>query len=299
MSEVTTMRKSLNQVNIEGYVNSNNLVLKTDKVGKELITGSIDIIVGESNIIPVEVFSYKLKKDGTENKIYKSLVTVMNEYKDSTMVDGGYINADKVNVSGGEIRVNEFLTKEKTVAVAVKYNTNFLNRSDAEAFAPKANFKIEMIVTSLRGEVKDEEDTGRGLIGGYYVDYNGDLQPITLVANAKNWSKMEDKIEKGSTIIFWGDIVNFLKTETITVEADFGDDQEYIRTRVTKERLITGAKIQDDDKAYNIDDIKAGIARHAEKIEQLMTTPRINEQLPPTTETETKVETKEEKFEWE
>lgn len=254
------LRQSVNEVNIEGYLNSMNLKADTDRNGKEYIGGSFEIRLDDSNIIPVEVFSHKLTKDGNENKVYKGLETAMSKYIDATKVEH-YTEATKVRVNKGSIKTNEFVGGQNNeVLSATKYATNFINSVDnPDEFGTKATFKIEVAIRDIKAEMKNDEETGRGFIYGYYVDFMGNLQNITLVAEGKHWEQIEAKVEKGETITFWGDIRNSVHTFEQVIEADFGDDEIKVITRTTKERVITGAKYTDEEKAFTQEQIAEGL----------------------------------------
>jgi len=251
------MRVSENRLTIEGILNSKKMEIKKDKNGRELISGVLEVRVDETNIVPIEVFSYALTKENKENAVFKGLITVMDEYK--AIEEVGFEQADKIRITAGQIKTNEFVGQDNEIHSSVRYTTNFINRVTDNTFSPKAEFRLEMIIKGLRAEIKDGEETGRGFIDGYYVDFAGNLQPCTLVAEGKAWAKMEDKIEKGQTVLFWGNIVNTVTTKTVKIEADFGEDEEKVITRSIKERLIKGAKFVEEEKKYTKEDIAKAI----------------------------------------
>jgi hypothetical protein len=104
----------------------------------------------------------------------------------------------------------------------------------------------------------------------YFVDYKGAIQPLTLTMNKKLWAKAEDKIDKNETYTFWGDIISNVITKKITIEADFGEDEERIVKRTIKERMITGAKANEEN-GYDVKDIKVAIKEKAKWYEDLKT----------------------------
>lgn len=304
MAEATKMRQSTNVVVVEGYLDKKNLEVKTStKDGSVFISGSLDVRVDKDNVVTVEVYSKQLKKDGGENKIFASLKSVMEQYVDATMVED-YTQADRIRITQGQIRTNEFVGRDGQIAVATKYATNFVNRVQDASFAPKATFRIELVVRAVRTEEKDGEETGRGFIDGFYVDYSGNLQPLTLVAEGKTFTKLEGGLEAGETVTFWGNIISSVSTQTILVEADFGDDEEKVITRTRKERMVTGAKIQEEGLSYKKKDINAGLKAKSEYHEQLKSAKTFNENTPvPQTKPEeiapTNQEADDEQFPWE
>ena len=99
MSE-TILREADNKVFVEGTVSEINFEIK-EIDGKEAIMGDIVIQLDDDSICTVDIFSYKFKKDGNENTIFKGLSTVMNEYK--SIAKFGKEEADKVRISGAKL----------------------------------------------------------------------------------------------------------------------------------------------------------------------------------------------------
>jgi hypothetical protein len=262
-----SLKETGNRVVIEGVLNSKSFEIKKDSEGKEFITGQIDVKTGKENIIPVNVFSYAKKKDGSgDNSIFKGLQTVFN---DTTAISetNDPEQATKIRITAGSIRVDEFKGQDGNITSAVKYNTNFINRISDDSYDPKATFEIEMIVQKFRPEVKDDEETGDGFIDGFIVNYNGDLYPLTLKAPKKIYSKLEDKVEKNDVIIFWGEVINSIETKKIHIEADFGDDQDRIITNTKRERLVSGAKFSTKD--IEEDDLKEAFKQREKHLKAL------------------------------
>ncbi len=263
------LHQSVNQVIIQGWVNKKEIE-ETTKDGKEFIRANIDIRTSETNIIPVEMFAARLTKDGRENSIYKGIGTIGKEYADATQVEK-WQDATKVRITAGQIRSNDFLGQnDEEIHTSVKYNTNFMNRvNDGDDFVPQAKFNIEVIFVGDREETKDGDPTGRGFIDAYYVDYNGKLNSVYFTVPEKFWNKVQGELEKGETIYVYGDIVSSVITKTITVEADFGSDDERIIHNTVKERIVKGLKRVEEEKSFEKKLIKEAMKQRVKDLEGL------------------------------
>lgn len=278
--EPVKLRQSVNNVIVEGYLSSKEFktgVTKNPTNPKNYISGKIQVRQDENNFVELEMFSTETNSKGEESKVYKSLMTVMAEYKDATMVEGvnpeqAYLQADKIRITGGQINANEFVKEvngENEVLTAIKYATSFVNRVTDDSFDPKAKWKLEVFINKITPETdKDDDETGRGFVDGYFVGYDGLPKPVRLVAEGKTWTQIEAKLESGETVTFWGDIVNSVSTIKQVIEADFGEDEERIITNTKKERVIRGAKINEEN-AYEAKEMKAGLKSLGEHYAQL------------------------------
>jgi hypothetical protein len=268
------MRQSFNKVEVEGWVNKKTIEEKTNETtGAEYISGVVEIRISETNIIPIELYANKTKKDGKPNSIYKGIKTIKEEYVSATQA-GKWQDADKVRVTTGFIRSNDFVGKnDNEVHTGVKYSSNFINRVTDDTFEPKATFSCEVIFSGDREETKDGDATGRGFIDCFYVDYNGKINPVSFAVPEKYWGKVQGELEKGETLTVHGDIMSNAVTKTIITEMDFGEDEERVITTSIKERLIKGLKRVDEEKAYKTKDIKKAIQQRQKDLKELTTKP--------------------------
>ena len=271
MAEQEKMRQSVNIVKVEGWVNKKTLEEKTGDDGKEYISGTVEIRTSETNIVPIELFSYKFTKEGKENSVYKGMQTIIKEYVAATDVSK-WQDADKVRVTTGFIRSNDFIGRnDNEIHTRVKYSSNFINRVTDDSFEPKSVFSCEVIFSGDREETKEDDSTGRGFLDCFCVDYNGKINPVSFIVPEKYWGKIQGELEKGETIIVHGDIVSNSETKTITIEMDFGEDEERVITRTVKERLIKGVKRVEDEKAYKAKDFKKALQQRQKDLESLKT----------------------------
>lgn len=266
----TTLRQAENFVLIEGTLVENRLE-ETKVNGKDAISGELDIEVKENEVHPVSFFSYKFKDDGTENKNFKSLSTVMNEYK--SIASHGREEADKVRVTGGNIRLNEYYGQDGALRSFPQIQSNFVNRVKAdEEFNPRAEFDVEVFIKSVTDEFKNDEETGRAIVDAYIVLYEGKVIPFKFVVDEDGADFVKDNYEPGTTAQIYGDIINFKEVKRTEKPTAFGKPQEKITTVTIREYLITGGSEpydEDNANAYDTEVIKKALVERELWLEQL------------------------------
>lgn len=265
------IRQGENKVFIEGLLSEVNIEEKLIK-GKDAILGSVVIKTSATEEHEVNVFSYKLKKDGTENGIYKGLKTVMTDYK--PMSEVGKEDADRVRVSGGQLSINEYYGQDGQLKAYPRISSSFINRlKPTEELKPKAEFEVDIFIQAVVPEIKDEEETGRVIIKAYIVQYGGKVEPFEFVVENKDAvSYIETYYESGSTVWVAGDIINKVEKKTIKKETAFGKDKEREVTNTTREYVVTGgSEVYEDGHAkyYDPQDIKKALAERELYLDEL------------------------------
>jgi len=130
----------------------------------------------------------------------------------------------------------------------------------------KATFDVEMFVTSIKEELKQEEPTGRAIISGWTPIYGGKVIPMEVIAGIIIGDDGEEfdfgeeilsQVEEGMTIDVWGKI-NYKSIITTTTKggglgkAKVEEHREYIN-----ELIVDGAEIQEDEeKEFDMELIK-------------------------------------------
>jgi hypothetical protein len=256
------VRQADNKVVVEGILAEKRIEVKTSQKNEKFITGDLDIQVSENEVHTVSVFSKELKKDGSENGVFKGLETVMNEYK--SIADVGIEEADKVRVTNGDIRLNEYYGQDEQLKSYPQINTNFINRVQAgEEFNPRAEFEVEVVVRNVKPETnKEAEETGRAVLEGYIPLFGGRVIPFTFTVGEEGAEYVQDNYESGNTVFVYGQIVNFKEKIVKKTEAAFGKDKETITYNTVREYLITGGGEPYDEentKAYDIELIQKAL----------------------------------------
>lgn len=241
----TNLRQSENKAVVEGILSEMNLERKVGDAksghpGVEYIRGDLTIKTSDINFTKVGAFSWALAKDENgdfkkPNTVFKGLETIMAEYK--SIADVGEAEATRVAVTRGDF--NFFTTQDGREAVSVK--SNFFNRAN-DKFEPKSEFVFELYISALVPETdKEGEETGRLLVKGWTVGYDG-VKPVTLVAPKEIASAVENMFEVGMTTRFFGNMIN--SRVEIKKEIPMAIGPTRIETSVTfkNEFVITGAE---------------------------------------------------------
>jgi len=271
MSE-TMLREADNKVFVEGTVSEVNFEIKQID-GKEAITGDIVIQLNDDSICTVDVFSYKFKKDGNENTVFKGLSTVMNEYK--SIAKFGKEEADKVRISGAKLVVNDYYNSSGELKSIVKMQTNFVNRmKQGEELNPKAEFEVEVFIHKINDELnKNNELTGNKIISGLVPVYDGKIVPMDfIVKDPELVQGIESLYEPGQTVKLYGDVNISITTTKTIIPVAIGKPKEVINTLTTRELIITGGSepyIEDDANVFNVETVKNAMAVRTEMLEEL------------------------------
>ena len=221
----TNLRQADAKVTVAGIVSDKKLEMTT-KDGVRTIEGTLTIKTADTNFVQMRVRCSDKKKDGSENKTFTGVMTVMNEYK--SIADVGEDEADRVRTSG---QINLFRSNNNGNEI-VSYTSNFFNRIKAnQEFEPKAEFEIEEIN-------KDGEETGRYKIVGWVPTFNG-IEPLDLIVPEELADQVSNIYEPKQTARFYGNIVQNVTYETIERPMAFGVKKES-KANFINELVVTG-----------------------------------------------------------
>ena len=233
----TDLRQSTLKANVEGMVSEIALEKGKSKNDPAIdnISGTITIKTDETNFIRFMVNVNAKTKNGEDNKTYPGIETIMNEYK--SIAQYGAEEADKVRVRGD---INLFRGQDGRDQVG--YKSNFFSRlRDGQEFEPKAEFEVETYISSIVPEMdKDGDETGRVLVKGWSVTYQG-VEPITMVAPKEIANDVENTFEVGQTALFFGDIINSRVEKITEIPVAIGKPKQKVETSYKNELIITGA----------------------------------------------------------
>lgn len=284
-------REAKNNVFIEGILAEIDLKYgsynsKVTGQPVENIGGLIKVLV-EQNIngeeskleVPVYMFSTKLTRKGTINPAYEAIEKVMNEFV-SIAACGSKEQADKVRISNAKIKMNEFVGQNGQVVSQPRVQGNFVSKAFGE-FKPKAEFDLEFMVSKIlpatdnEGVELDPKRLNVEVIVPQYTaegDSAMNVDVVKLIAtNPKVIDSLEQYWEAGSCYKGGGRLNFSSRTETIVEEVGFGEPVERQRTINTQELIITrGSEAPlEGDFAWELDDIKAGMAKRTQKLEDM------------------------------
>ncbi len=277
----TNLRQADAKVTVVGIVSDKKLEMKTEN-GVRTIEGIITIKTSDTNFVQMRVRCADKKKDGTENKAFAGVMTVMNEYK--SIADDGADEADRVRTSG---QINLFRSNNNGNEI-VSYTSNFFNRIKAnQTYEPKAEFEVEMYIKALVPEMnKDGEETGRYKIIGWIPTYNG-IEPLELFVPEELTDIVSNTYQPRQTARFYGEIVQNVTYETIERPMAFGVKKE-TKANFINELVVTGGSLAYDAETkedcveggnqipYNPDTIQAAIDERDRRIKEEQNKPRTN-----------------------
>lgn len=267
----TNLRQANTKATAVGLLTDKKLEIKSDpKNGEKHIEGTVTVKTSDKNFVTFSVYSKEKKKDGTENKAYAGLVTVMNEFQ--SVADAGD-NADYIRVNG---QLNPYRGQNGNEVVG--YRGSFFNRiRNVENIEPEACFETEMFIQSIVPEMGKDADgemteTGRLKITGWVPTYNG-IEPIDLIVPEDLADACENTYEPGQTVEFYGDIINNSIEETIEKPVAFGKPKKEVRRTYVNELIVTGGSDAYEDEEgdrvpYDADAIKGAIADRNAAIEE-------------------------------
>lgn len=283
-----SFRQAENKVRIEGILSEIDLKYGSyTKNGEpvETIGGSVKILVEQeiNNVaakleIPVYMFSQKYTKKKTISPAYESIEKIMKEFV-SIAAAGSAAQADKVRITKGEIRMNEF-PGQKGIVSQPRIYANFMSRAIGD-FKLEATFSLEFMVSSMNRvtdndgvEVEPAKLAVNVIVPQYTAEganaMNVDL--MTLYAVSPNIiNGIESYWEAGKCYRVVGRLNFSSRTEEVIEEFDFGEPQRSVRTVNVSEFIIAGAPQAplDGDFAFDIDDIKAGMAARKQRLEDM------------------------------
>ena len=282
-------RQAENRVKIEGILAETDLKYGSFvKNGEtiESIGGNIKVLVeqeinGEAKTleIPVYMFSSKYTKAGKINPSYESIEKVMKEFV-SIAAAGSAAQADRVRITNADIRMNEFVGQNGQIVSQPRVHASFVSRAVGE-FKPEATFSLEFMVSSIARvtdadgvEVEPPRLNVQVIVPQYTAPnattMNVDLVPLYAVSN-NVINAVENYWEAGACYKANGRLNFTSRTEEVVEEVDFGEAQTRVRTINVSEFIITGGSqaALDGDFAFDINDIKAGMAARNDRLNDL------------------------------
>ena len=283
-----SFRQAENKVRIEGILSEIDLKYSSfEKNGQpvEAIGGNIKVLV-EQTIndkqveleVPVYMFSTKYTRTGKINPSFESIEKVMKEFV--SIAASSKAQADRVRITNAQIRMNEFPGQKGQIVSQPRINASFVAHAIGD-FKPEATFNLEFMVSSM-APVTDsdgvEVDPPKYSINVIVPQYTPDsasamnVDVVTLYATNPNVIKsIEAYWEAGSCYKANGRLNFSSRTEEVVEEVDFGEPRRTTRTINVSEFIVTGGTQVplEGDFAFDIDDIKAGMAARKQRLEDM------------------------------
>ncbi|MEG0908977.1 MAG: hypothetical protein RSH78_01285 [Bacilli bacterium] len=237
-----TVKKTLNEGVIIGTLKDKKIEVKTSAKGNTYAMGHLIINtvnahgIGE---IKVKVMQMATKADGTENKLFKALETINNEYQLGETV--------KVLAS---LESNDFyLSNEDKVVETIVPKASFITRVDATE-EHCAKFKFEGFMKTV---VPNEDGSAKVEMVG--ATYKGDAMPITLEVPQALVNPFAAKYYEGCTATLNFNLINSMVTTESKEEVAFGESfGEVVTRRIRKNEVFGGMPVNEE--GMNADTIR-------------------------------------------
>jgi len=276
------LRQAENRVKIEGILAEIDIKLGSfNKNGQtmESIGGSITVkvtqkISGEEKelAIPVHMFASKLTNKGTPNPAYESIKKIADEYVSIAASDNGEDGADRIRITSGSVRMNEYYSADGRLVSFPRVNASFVQRISKAECKPEATFTTEFVVANKSEEIdRSGEVTGRYRIDAIIPQYGGRVDVVPMFAQSPGViDAVSTYWEIGDTVKANGRLDFSATTETTLEEVDFGEPIEKTRTINRSDLIITGGSqtALEGDAAFDNAEIQNALADRKLRLEK-------------------------------
>lgn len=277
------LRQAKNKCYIEGILSEIDLKYGSyvkDGRTVDTIGGSIKIRVNQtingvnkSLEVPVYMFANRMTNQDKPNPAYESIEKVMKEYV-SIASCGSEVGADKIRITSGQIRMNEYPNAKGEIVSYPRIYTSFINKATGE-FRPKATWELEFAVSSMYFETDSDgvEVEPRKLHVKVIVpQYGNKVDTMELVTTlppaidsiTSNWENQKTYTAVGR--------LNFESvTREIIIERDFGEPEVRVFTSNLSELFITGGNDSplEDEMAFSPVELAAALKERKARLENL------------------------------
>lgn len=218
--------------------------------------------------IPVHMFAAQLTNAGAPNPAYESIERIMNEYVSIAASD--IEHADRVRITKGAIQMNEYYGQDERLISFPRITASFVSKIKKEECKPKAEFNVTFMVGKAGYELdKDGVETDKYKVTGMVPQYGGKVDVVPFFAyNPGVIDAVSQYWNEGDTVKATGKLNFTSKTETRTVNVDFGEPTEETRTISVSELVITGGSSTPLDGEFAIDyeDVKVALEDRKERL---------------------------------
>lgn len=280
--------QSTNVVEISGILSQIEVEAKQTADGKNYASAKLTVKVDQEiggkmveNEIPVKMFSMEYKSGTQEvSKIYTGILKLKDLVSLASLPDDEKDKASKIIINKGNIKENIWVDPSSgQVRTSFEIDTNFINtpRGNTE-FEPGAKFELSGVVMDMTRETDaNQEETGRLKVKLAVVGWTNKKTGVTRVdvidliaasENAVNF--IESNWEKGDTVNLNGAISFNQSTKVWYEEQGFGEPIKRTKTMTRKELIILGGSPSglEEEYSYDANDIKAGLADRAARVEE-------------------------------
>ena len=243
-----------------------------ESIGGHIIVKVTQKISGEEKelAIPVHMFASKLTNKGTPNPAYESIKKVMDEYVSIAASENGEDGADRVRITSGSVRMNEYYSQDGRLISFPRVNASFVSRINKADCKPEATYTAEFVVANKAEEIVNDEPTGRYRIDAIIPQYGGKVDVVPMYAQSPGViDAVSTYWNVGDTVKANGRLDFSATTETIIEEVDFGEPIEKTRTINKSDLIITGGSQEplEGDFAFDNAEIQSALADRKVRLE--------------------------------
>ena len=278
------MTQAKNEIFIEGILLETNITKDKNKDNKNYVRGEIKVQVDQeisgqmvTSIIPIRMFAMEKTSKGETNKAYENILKLTTDFV-SAATAGSIDGADGIRVSVGKKNsmgsIGENLycpSGSDKVISTIELTCNFFDKVARNALKPLATFSVNVVVKSIKEEVKGDEVTGALILTGAIVQYGDRLDMVNFhVKSEAAKNHISTRYNPGQTVNIQGFINYTSNTTFVEEEAGFGDPVFTPRTTYTRELVITSGSIEpfDKERAYNKEELNKAIDERLGRIEE-------------------------------
>lgn len=257
-----------------GYLSEKNLKKErsTTKDGSpcDLISGTIAVKVDDV-VLYHQVYTKSKTNKGTDNEMYKSILTMYDEYHSETEVKNGKATeADYIKVKGNPA-VQDWKDKQGMVHEAsVSYKVNAVERVDPDRNEPNISLSLTGYVNNMRDEFEDGEETGRKIIELVGINYYGDAETFSLYVDEEDADGVEDVWKVGDTVQCLCSVVNHTSKRVAQRKVVVGKPKATATSYKRQITLTFGFEpIEDEEKKIDTSAIREALKSRNVKLEAL------------------------------
>ena len=275
------LKQAENKVKVEGILseidikpgsfNKNGTMM--DSIGGHIIVKVVQKISGEEKelAIPVYMFASKLTNKGTPNPAYESIKKIADEYVSIAASENGEAGADRVRITSGSIRMNEYYSQDGRLISFPRINASFVTRINKDDCKPEATFIAEFVVANKAEELdRNGDPTGRLKINTIIPQYGGKVDVVPMYAQSAGViDAVSTYWNDGDTVKANGRLDFSATTETTIEEVDFGEPIEKTRTINRSDLIITGGSQEplEGEFAFDNAEIQSALADRKSRLE--------------------------------
>lgn len=269
--EFMSMEKFKNTIKMAGILVKHTLEETTyEKNGEdvECIRGEVIIRTADDGEHAVKFFANKYKKDSNEeSKIYKSLSTVINEYR---TLEEFPDDPDYVEITSASFGVNDYVSKNTNEVVTINtISSNFITRitkDKFEASSHTATFEVSGVIAEIKDEIINNEPTGNLVVTLNVINQtkNGtgkeatyevkDMFPLRLIVPSDLVNVFRATYSEGAFVKVYGDVINKTETTTKVEKQAFGKDVVKTFTNTIRRNEVTSGTEPKDIYAVGLTD---------------------------------------------